>query len=383
MDSLMKKYRLIQCSGHGTASTLLANVLTGFFFEKEQIHWLSISKPYDSTLTNFITKTHKLDIDMWLTNQPQTPELFFIMSERKSKVPDKDRNRKQVLVYSYDELLETDNNSVEQIVTNIYNKLIHFLPNELMSMANVNRGIQRLKDMNAFYETIQEKPFKFFDKYYHLHGSHRNRTVRTALGKKLDDFTENIPEIRYPPLKWIFGKYKLRHMKDTLWLEFGVFKGISINHIAQFSDHKVYGFDSFVGLPEKWREGYDKGHFNRKGNLPAVRENVELVKGWFNETLEPFLKNKNQKITFMHIDCDIYSSTKYVLNTTRKYLAPGCVIIFDELVNYPGYKDNGELKAFYEFVIENKITFEWLGMFGKIGMTDVNNQKVAVKILSV
>ena len=35
--------------------------------------------------------------------------------------------------------------------------------------------------------------------------------------------------------------------------------------------------------------------------------------------------------------------------------------VFDELVNYPGYQDH-ELKAFYEFVVENKRQFQWLGV---------------------
>ena len=34
----------------------------------------------------------------------------------------------------------------------------------------------------------------------------------------------------------------------------------------------------FEGLPEKWREGFDKGCFNRNGNLPQVNNNVELLK---------------------------------------------------------------------------------------------------------
>jgi hypothetical protein len=40
---------------------------------------------------------------------------------------------------------------------------------------------------------------------------------------------------------------------------------------------------------EKWRNGFDKGCFNRNGNLPKVNKNVTLIKGWFDETLP----NKN------------------------------------------------------------------------------------------
>ena len=59
--------------------------------------------------------------------------------------------------------------------------------------------------------------------------------------------------------------------------------------------YKLYGFDSFKGLPEKQRDWYDKGSFNRNGNLPKVNSNVKLIKGWFNETLMKFIQNCNKK----------------------------------------------------------------------------------------
>ncbi len=65
----------------------------------------------------------------------------------------------------------------------------------------------------------------------------------------------------------------------------------------------------------------------------------------------------------MHIDCDIYSSTKTIFNNCGKYIKNDCIIVFDELVNYPGF-ENGESKAFLEWVNENNITFNWIGMNG-------------------
>jgi hypothetical protein len=147
----------------------------------------------------------------------------------------------------------------------------------------------------------------------------------------------------------------------------------------------VYGFDSFEGLPEKWRDGFDKGAFNRDGNLPEVNSNVGLVKGWFNETLPYFIQTHNKKISFIHIDVDLYSSTKYIFHVLKDYIDIDCIIVFDELVNYPGFDgDKGELKAFYEFITENKVDYEWIGMNGHIDMeeTGLNNQ-VALIIHSI
>ena len=86
---------------------------------------------------------------------------------------------------------------------------------------------------------------------------------------------QNIPNIHTYPLTYVFENLKLQHKPDTLWLEFGVAGGKSINYISKFTDDTVYGFDSFEGLPEKWRDGFDRGAFNRHGNVPHVNDNVE------------------------------------------------------------------------------------------------------------
>lgn len=196
---------------------------------------------------------------------------------------------------------------------------------------------------------------------------------------------QNIPNVNTYPLTYVFEHMKLQHKPNTLWLEFGVASGNTINYISKFTNDKVYGFDSFEGLPEKWRDGFDKGAFNRDGNLPEVNSNVELVKGWFNETLPNFIQTHNKKISFIHIDVDLYSSTKYIFHVLKDYIDIDCIILFDELVNYPGFDgDKGELKAFYEFITENKVDYEWIGMNGHIDMkeTGLNNQ-VALIIHSI
>ena len=131
---------------------------------------------------------------------------------------------------------------------------------------------------------------------------------------------EHIPNLQTFPLTYIFEHQKLQHKPNTLWLEFGVFNGNTINYISKFTDDKVYGFDSFEGLPEKWRNGYDKGAFNMDGNFPRVNDNVVLIKGWFNETLINFIQSHNKKVSFIHMDADLYSSTKYIFDVLKNYI---------------------------------------------------------------
>ena len=197
----------------------------------------------------------------------------------------------------------------------------------------------------------------------------------------MNELCRDIPNLNKNPLHYVFENIGLQHREDTLWLEFGVYNGETINYISRFTRNRVYGFDSFEGLPETWRDGFEKGVFTLNGTLPAVNENVVLVKGLFQDTLSTFLSSENKKVSFVHIDCDLYSSTKHVLDNLICFMDEECIVVFDELVNYPGFDgDNGELKAFYEFVTEHDIRFEWIGMNGVIGDEGKTHENVAVRI---
>lgn len=170
----------------------------------------------------------------------------------------------------------------------------------------------------------------------------------------------------------------LKKISTGINLEFGVYSGNSINHAANFLKNEIfYGFDSFEGLPEDWRKGFEKGTFNLNGNLPAVRSNVTLVKGLFQDTLTNFYLKMNQKISFIHIDCDLYSATKFVLNESKTLLQQGTVILFDEFYGYSAWESSGEFLAWNEFLFENSnIRCEFIGINNK-------HEQVAVCITHV
>lgn len=152
---------------------------------------------------------------------------------------------------------------------------------------------------------------------------------------------------------------------DGEWYaEFGVCSGRTINILRAATDPRkpVLGFDTFTGLPERWRAGFEKGAFDRKGVISNVPDNTTIVKGLFQESLPallPFFEGR--KLALLHVDCDIYSSTAYVLGALRPCIKPGTVVVFDELLNYPGYVDH-EMKALYEFLLETGYRVEVLAM---------------------
>lgn len=161
-------------------------------------------------------------------------------------------------------------------------------------------------------------------------------------------------------------------IKGGLCCEFGVHSGSTINFISKRVTGPVHGFDSFEGLPEDWRPGVEKGHFKMDA-LPPVRPNVKLVKGWFNESLPGFLNEHTGPAAFLHIDCDLYSSTRTIFELMGDRIQPGTVLVFDEFFNYPGWR-KGEFLAFTEFLSVRSLHSKYLGYVSR-------NEQVAVQIV--
>jgi len=149
---------------------------------------------------------------------------------------------------------------------------------------------------------------------------------------------------------------------DGLFAEFGVWRGSTINKIAERVSEctTVHGFDSFEGLPQDWWGPYRKGLFDTKGGLPHVRANVELHQGWFDATVPQFAaQHPETPIAFLHVDCDLYSSTKTIFDCLGKRLRPGSIIVFDEYFNYPGWREH-EYKAFQELVTAHSLRYRYV-----------------------
>ena len=139
---------------------------------------------------------------------------------------------------------------------------------------------------------------------------------------------------------------------DGLVCEFGVANGVSIGWIAGMLPHAtIHGFDSFEGFPEDGgRPGWEKGMLACP--LPVVPDNVSLHVGLFQATLPGFLKEHSSPLAFIHLDADLYTSTKYVLDALRDRIQPGTVIKFDQFWLFPKWQFLGEGRAMAEFCLE-------------------------------
>jgi len=150
-------------------------------------------------------------------------------------------------------------------------------------------------------------------------------------------------------------RHVLKLRPKGVGLEFGVGEGATLRMIA--AQMPAYGFDSFQGLPEKWRDGFDKGMFACE--RPTIR-NASIVPGLFEDTLPNF--SWPERIGLVHLDADLYSSTKTVLDHLGPHLRRGCFLVFDEWHGFEGAgEDAHEQRAFREFATRTKLTWTVVG----------------------
>lgn len=157
-----------------------------------------------------------------------------------------------------------------------------------------------------------------------------------------------------------------------LHLEFGVGRGKSMRWIAPTVDGTVHGFDSFDGIQEHWN-GNPIGSFAQK-QMPKVPDNVELHVGYFDATVPGFLQERTDAIAFLHVDCDLYSSTATIFELLGDRLQTGAIILFDEYYNFHRWQQH-EFKAFQEFVQRSGLEYEYIAF-------SVTGQQVAVRVLN-
>jgi len=295
-----------------------------------------------------------------------------------------------------------------------YQKAIAIRPDYAVALNNLGVAFQILGLMEeaaaSFEKAIAIEP-GFAEAYYNLHAllldhgdlataiKYMEKTVeinpgekkyRFALGMLLDYFGnsdaaalhfdlvengENIDRATLDAWSYIKSAHKkiptitgtsirtFKHGFDSavnegLVLEFGVRSGTSIRQIAVLAEQEVHGFDSFEGLPEAWHDE-PKGTYTTKGVVPIVPKNVILHKGWFEDILPGFVEKHQAPVRFMNIDCDIYSSTKTILELFAGQIFPGTVIVFDEYIGNEKWRED-EFKAFQEAVLKYDWKYEYL-----------------------
>ncbi len=135
--------------------------------------------------------------------------------------------------------------------------------------------------------------------------------------------------------------------------EVGVYRGGSAKVICEArekgNEKLVHLFDTFEGLPEV--SSMDKPGQFQKGEFAASLEEVKkylasyprvnFYKGWFPDTATPI---EGKQFSFVHMDVDIYESTRSSIEFFYPRMSKGGVIISHDYGNAPGVR-----KAFDDF----------------------------------
>jgi O-methyltransferase len=182
---------------------------------------------------------------------------------------------------------------------------------------------------------------------------------------------EGLTEKYREALRWLLNQEgDANHLGD--YLEFGVFNGTSLSCMYAVTRDmgaesvRLFGFDSFEGLPETagmesdglWSAGqfqldydYTRKWLTRQG---VDWNRVFLVKGWFKDTLNRELMDKFRinRASVIMIDSDLYSSAQEALKFCAPLIGERAALFFDDW--FPlAERDMGEKKAFDEFMLAN------------------------------
>ena len=145
------------------------------------------------------------------------------------------------------------------------------------------------------------------------------------------------------------------------YLEFGVYRGDSLrlwlDGISN-SDSQFVGFDTFTGLPERWRPTEPAGHFNANGAIPDIKDpRCSFEVGLFQDSLPAFVARTDLSGRLViNLDADMFTSTLFVLTTLAPHLKSGDLIFFDEF-SCP----LDEFRAFEAFARSFRVNYEVIG----------------------
>jgi hypothetical protein len=159
--------------------------------------------------------------------------------------------------------------------------------------------------------------------------------------------------VNFPPKEIILelALCAAHHVPGNI-IEFGVAQGDSTRAIRRILDRlerdvpaaarkTIFACDSFKGLPEKF-ENAEVGTF--AGEPPRIR-GVEIVEGYFQDSLDEGLARRVGKVAFASLDADLYSSTLCALRWITPLLQTGSLLLFDEFLG----ENESEKRAFEDW----------------------------------
>jgi Macrocin-O-methyltransferase (TylF) len=238
------------------------------------------------------------------------------------------------------------------------------------------------QDRDRYIPNLYARDIRVYDDAY-----------RAFIGRTLSDLRRC--RIRRHTLLWEASRLAGPSLEDSdaLLLDLGVWIGWSTRLISDVCDRTVYGFDTFSGLVEDWRQEdqvFKRGTFSLSepfaqwfmrdtgvsfhDDVPAaLGRKVQFIRGSTYDTLAPFLADRRAaSIRLFHMDLDTYESCLHALETCKDHFMKGSILVFDEYL-----VTNGEMRAFYEF--QSRYELEWRYRAWGLEIMEMNVEMVATR----
>ncbi len=230
----------------------------------------------------------------------------------------------------------------------------------------------------------------FFEKLLNKSDLLRLRKVKAQTQRKF--LKSELSDIFFRSLEYVYSS----HVEGDV-AEFGTQTGKSsaqIIALIEILNLQTYGlrnnwyrhvhyFDSFVGFPEItsepdlnshhvvnriWKKGgcvgLDVKKFTKIMERLSPSTEVKIIPGYFEESLSEY--ELPRKISWVHIDCDLYQSTICVLNYlfSNGVLSQGSILLFSDYFANRGEPSVGQQLAWSEIQMKYDVDFDNLGYSG-------------------
>jgi len=143
---------------------------------------------------------------------------------------------------------------------------------------------------------------------------------------------------------------------------------LQLKYFKVFKDKHIWGFDSFQGLPRETKKDFSFSSKSKEGRLITseakvwsglyrsgfskeyIDSSITLCPGWFSDTLP----NYEGSISLLHLDGDLYESTKCALENLWPKVSINGIVALDDYGNkdFPGEKK--AVDEFFEIYFEDK-----------------------------
>jgi O-methyltransferase len=181
------------------------------------------------------------------------------------------------------------------------------------------------------------------------------------------------------------------------YAEFGSWGGRTFGLAYQESTkgsvpRKLWAFDSFQGLPGQ--DGSDDDHPQwQKGSMSTSLDEFRLIcrangipdtayevlPGYYDDTIgreDALPLRLPRDIALAYVDCDLYCSTRTVLQFLSKRMKHGMIVAFDDYYCYSATRFSGERRACIEFLdADTRFQFSPYVQYGWHGMSFVVEER--------